>query len=139
VTFDDGIKSISIFNSAGGIEIDLVQYEQIFNRVPEPRHLGADDRRSGRRRRLRASSSLSGSRLRAEPKSWRRPSCASSGAGSCCRLGGHAVSGRARTSAPGREYQFAADADSRHSIRLRLNGRSSRCRPEHVDPKRNYT
>jgi hypothetical protein len=32
-------------------------------------------------------------------------------------------------------YQFAADADSRHSIRLRLNGRSSRQRPQHVDPQ----
>ncbi len=31
VTYDDGIKSIFIFNSAGDIEIDLVQYGQMFN------------------------------------------------------------------------------------------------------------
>jgi hypothetical protein len=37
-------------------------------------------------------------------------------------------------SARGRDFQFAVDADSRHTIRLRLKGRSLRPRTHHADP-----
>ena len=41
---------------------------------------------------------------------------------------------RHRATAEGRDYRFAVNADSRHTIRLRLNGRSLRPRTHDADP-----
>ena len=46
---------------------------------------------------------------------------------------------RQRTTADGRDYQFAVYADSSQSICRALNGRSSKWRPQHPDPPATFT
>jgi hypothetical protein len=51
---------------------------------------------------------------------------------------GRSQSGRWRLSAPGRDCQFAVDADSSHSICMASNGRSSRWWAHHPDPSATF-